>query len=254
MGAAVDVIGTADAATRWLVVCDHASNAFPPPWGDLGLSQEAQAAHIAWDPGALGVAGALAGRLRAPLVAARISRLVYDLNRPPHADSAVATTSDRWQIPGNRGLSLAERLARTEAVYLPFHAALSTEIARALTLGARPALVAVHSFTPVWNGRPRAVELGVIHDTDPALAHAVAESARRLTGLTVAVNEPYSAADGVTHTLALHATPYRLPNVMLEIRNDLIATPDAETAMAATLSLALGEALDRISAASRGAA
>jgi predicted N-formylglutamate amidohydrolase len=82
----------------------------------------------------------------------------------------------------------------------------------------------------------------------------VAEAARRLTGLTVAVNEPYSAADGVTHTLALHATPYRLPNVMLEIRNDLIATPDAETAMAATLSLALGEALDRISAASRGAA
>lgn len=251
MEAAVDVTGTADAATRWLVVCDHASNALPPQWGDLGLTPEARVAHIAWDPGALGVARALARHLHAPLVAARVSRLVYDLNRPPHAPSAMAETSDLWQIPGNRDLAPAGRLERTEAVYLPFHTALASATARALALGAHPAIVTVHSFTPIWNGRPREVELGVIHDRDPALAEAVTEVARRRTGFRVALNEPYSAADGVTHTLALHATPYRLPNVMIEIRNDLIADAAAQEAVARDLAGVLDEALSGLTARER---
>ena len=57
------------------------------------------------------------------------------------------------------------------------------------------------------------------------------------------LNEPYSARDDVTHTLRLQATPYGLPNAMLEIRNDLIATPDAETQMAATLAPVLAAAM-----------
>ena len=47
----------------------------------------------------------------------------------------------------------------------------------------------------------------------------------------------------MTHTLRLQATPYGLPNAMLEIRNDLIATPEAETQMAATLAPVLAAAM-----------
>ena len=61
------------------------------------------------------------------------------------------------------------------------------------------------------------------------------------------MNEPYSAADGVAHTLRLHATPYGLANAMLEIRNDLIATPEAAEAMADRLAPCLGAALAALS-------
>ncbi len=231
----------------FLVVCEHASNHFPAAFGTLGLSAEARKAHIAWDPGALNLARGLATALDAPLVAAGISRLVYDLNRPPHAPGAMAARSEVFDVPGNAALTAAERRDRTERIYLPFHAALHAEIARRLAMGRPPVLVTVHSFTPVYFGKPRAVELGIIHDADPAFARAVHAEAEARTGLTCRLNEPYDASDGVTHTLRLHATPYGLAHVMLEIRNDLLADEEAAAAMAAGLAPVLSAAQARLS-------
>lgn len=240
-----DVVEIANGAAPGpaLLICEHASNRIPDRWGDLGLSPEGRLAHIAWDPGARGLALGLAERLNAPLVAGRVSRLVYDVNRPPDAPGAMAERSEVWDIPGNRGLSAAERLERTQAVYMPFHAAVAERVAAALATGVRPVPVTVHSFTPVWFGQPRAVELGIIHDADPRLAEAVLAAARRLTGLRCALGEPYSAADGVTHVLRRHATPFGLPHVMLEVRNDLLASPADEARMAGLLAPVLAEAM-----------
>ena len=236
------------AAGPFVLVCEHAANAFPARWGDLGLSPEARDAHIAWDPGALGLARALAARLDAALVHATTSRLVYDLNRPPQSPGAMAARSEIYAIPGNETLSPAARCDRTRALYLPFHAALRGLIAERLALGRPPVLVTIHSFTPVWHGTPRAVEFGVIHDADPTLARAILTEAQARTRLEARLNEPYSAADEVTHTLALQATPRGLRNAMLEIRNDLIADAPAQDAMAACLAAVLRAALARLSA------
>jgi predicted N-formylglutamate amidohydrolase len=78
------------------------------------------------------------------------------------------------------------------------------------------------------------------------LAVAIHSAAIRSTRLHAELNSPYSAADDVTHTLRLHATPYGLPNAMLEIRNDLIATPAAEIAMADQLAPVLNMGLVEI--------
>lgn len=234
------------ASGRVLIVCEHASNDFPPGWGDLGLSTDQRQTHIAWDPGALGLARALSRNLDAPLVRAGVTRLIYDLNRPPQAPGAMAAQSEFHLIPGNRDLPPAERLHRTRALYLPFHRRLSAEIAARLATGTLDALITVHSFTPVYAGRPRAVELGVIHDADDRFARRVLAHAQALTGLDARLNEPYSAADGVAHTLALHATPMGLPHAMLEIRNDLIADAPAQRAMAARLAPALAAALSEL--------
>ncbi len=229
-----------------LIVCEHASNRLPPPWGTLGLSPDAQRAHIAWDPGALGLARGLSARLDGPLVHATVSRLIYDLNRPPTAAGAMPAKSELYDIPGNAAIDPSERLARTEAIYLPFHTTLQAEIARRMAQGRPPVIVTIHSFTPVYFGQPRAVEFGVIHDADPTFAHLVVDAARALTKLDTRLNEPYSAADSVTHTLRLQATPYGLPNVMLELRNDLIATPGAEAEMADRLAPVLRRALGEL--------
>lgn len=237
------VIENSTARSRAVIVCEHASNHFPAPWGDLGLTAEQRMAHIAWDPGALGLARGLAQRLDAVLVHAPVSRLVYDLNRAPDMAGAMAARSEIHDIPGNANLTTDDRAARTAALYLPFHDGLHALLMDRIARGLHPALITIHSFTPVYFGSPRAVEFGVIHDADDTLPRAILDAARTRTTLKAAMNEPYSAQDDVTHTLRLQATPYGLPNAMLEIRNDLIATPDAETQMAATLAPVLAAAL-----------
>ncbi|WP_226341035.1 N-formylglutamate amidohydrolase [Gemmobacter serpentinus] len=246
MGRFAPVVEGRDRRGDLILVCDHAANAFPAPWGDLGLSDDQRRAHIAWDPGALGLMRGLAARMDAACVHATVSRLIYDCNRAPDMAGAMPARSEVHDIPGNAAISPEDRLARTRAVYQPFHAALHDLIADRIALGRRPAIITVHSFTPVYHGVARAVEFGVIHDADPALAQSIVAEARARTRLNTDLNAPYSAADDVTHTLRLQATPYGLSNAMLEIRNDLIATPEAEASMADTLAPVLSAALARL--------
>ena len=207
-----------DAPGRVVLVCEHASNRFPPPWdGGLGLTDDQRRAHIAWDPGALGLARGLAQALEAPLIHATASRLIYDLNRP-HAPGAMPACSGFMTFPAMPTLSPAERLARTGRA-LP---ALSRGTVRlwSTAIGAqRPVLVTVHSFTPVYFGQPRAVEFGVIHDADDRLARAIARQDRLLTRL----NEP--TAPPTAWRICWRGTPrpWACRHAMLEIRNDLIA-------------------------------
>lgn len=243
------VIENSTGASPVLVVCEHASNAMPAPWDNLGLSADQARAHIAWDPGALGLARGLARRLDATLIHAPVSRLIYDCNRGPDMAGAMPARSEIHDIPGNAAISPAERLARTTAVYLPWANGLHNLIAARIALGRRPVILTLHSFTPVYHGKPRAVEFGIIHDADPGLALAILAAARAQTPLVSRLNEPYSAADDVTHTLSLHATPYGLANAMLEIRNDLIASPEAQEAMADQLAPVLTAALARLTEA-----
>lgn len=240
------VILRADAASDVLLVCEHASNHFPEAWGDLGLRAEQKVSHAAWDPGALAVATGLSERLDATLIHATVSRLIYDVNRAPDMPGAMPAKSEVHEIPGNVGISRDERLARTQAVYLPWANALHNLVAERIALGRRPVIVTLHSFTPVYFGQPRAVEFGVIHDADPQLSIAILNAAKSVTNLNAALNAPYSAADDVTHSLRLHATPYGLPNAMLEIRNDLIATAADQAFMADQLAQVINMGLAEI--------
>jgi predicted N-formylglutamate amidohydrolase len=237
------IVENAAASSPVLLVCEHASNAMPAPWGDLGLTADQAHAHIAWDIGALGLARGLAALLDATLIHAPVSRLIYDCNRAPDLPSAMPARSEIYDIAGNAAISAAERLARTRAVYLPWAAGLHGLIAARIAQHRRPIVLTIHSFTPLYHGVQRSVEFGIIHDADPRLAHAIHTSAAAQTDLNTQLNAPYSAADDVTHTLRLHATPYGLQNAMLEIRNDLIATPAAQLAMAARLAPVLTCAL-----------
>lgn len=236
-------IENATGAGSAVIVCEHASNDLAATAAGLGLDPVQREAHIAWDPGALGLAQGLSALLDAPLIRATASRLIYDLNRPPDAAGAMPEKSEIHPIPGNLALSPDERLNRTEAHYLPFHSALFALLSRRLAVNKPTALITVHSFTPIYFGNPRTVELGIIHDEDDRLARAIAA---RPTGLMTRLNEPYSAADGVTHTLALHATPLGLAHAMLEIRNDLIATPAAQRAMAERLAPVIRDAVSEV--------
>ncbi|SFR12766.1 N-formylglutamate amidohydrolase [Poseidonocella sedimentorum] len=219
------------------LVCEHASAAIPPALGDLGLAAADRLAHAVWDPGAEALTRALSERLDAPALLSTVSRLVHDCNRPAGDPTACPAQVERIAVPGNAGLSEADRLARAEAVHAPFHDAVS-----ALLEGREGAtLMTVHSFTPAWNGVARDVELGLLHDADARLAEAML--ARAPTEIATALNEPYAARDGVTYTLARHAVPRGIPNVMIEVRNDLLADAWGVSRMADHLAAMLSAAL-----------
>ena len=247
-GPAAEVMNVSGASDI-VFVCEHASNALPESLGDLGLPPEAVESHIAWDPGAYALACRLSVGFDAPLVAGRFSRLVYDCNRPPERADAMPDRSEIYEIPGNRAISEEGRAARVREIYEPFHGALAEVIDERLALGRPVALVTVHTFTPIFFGKPRAVELGILHDEDSRLADACLARAADLTGLAAAQNSPYGPESGVTYTLQRHALPRGLPNVMLEIRNDLVTTAAAQAQIAEVLGRLLAEALAALRAA-----
>lgn len=226
-----------------VLVCEHASSLLPTAAGTLGLSSEALSSHIAWDPGALAVSRLLSAKLDALLVLQRFSRLVYDCNRPPESPAAMPEKSEIYEIPGNRDLSVAERYARTAAIYIPFHDRISAELASRAAAGRPSVLVTVHSFTPVYFGKPRAVEIGILHDTDTRLADAMLDGAAKAGRFRVERNSPYGPEDGVTHTLRLHALPAGHANVMIEVRNDLIANSVDQEVMADYLAGLIADAV-----------
>jgi predicted N-formylglutamate amidohydrolase len=82
--------------------------------GDLGLTVEQQRSHIGWGPGALPLARMLSALLDATLISQSFSRLVYDCNRPPEAESAVPKLSEIHAIPGNVHIPREQRVARVQ--------------------------------------------------------------------------------------------------------------------------------------------
>jgi predicted N-formylglutamate amidohydrolase len=230
----------------FVVVCEHAAREIPAEFRGLGLSAAALESHIAWDPGALVVARRMTGLLDAPLVAQRVSRLLYDCNRPPEAASAVPETSEVYAVPGNTGLSAAARAERVARFYQPFRKALAETLDARLAEGRRPVVITVHTFTPVFEGVRRETEVGILHDSDRRFADAMLDEVSRRDGLVVHRNKPYGPKDGVTHTLATAAIPRGLLNVMLEIRSDLVADGGSQRETGTWLAGCARDALARL--------
>ena len=219
-----------------VLVCEHASHRLPKSLGTLGLPESELQRHIAWDIGAEKVARLLSRRIDAPLVLQRYSRLAYDCNRPPDSADAMPEISETTHIPGNRHLSPDDKLMRTREIYRPFHAAIADLLDGRAAEGASSVVVTIHSFTPVYKGKPRAVELGILHDRDRRLADQLLTS---FPAVDARLNEPYGPEDGVLHTLNLHAAPRGLRHAMIEIRNDLLLDDRGQAEWAERLSAAL---------------
>jgi predicted N-formylglutamate amidohydrolase len=229
------------AASPLLFVCDHASNALPEGYGTLGLEDGAFATHIACDIGAAEVTRALARAYGAPAVLARWSRLLIDLNRGANDPTLVMKLSDGRIVPGNRNVDEAEITHRLREFHVPYHAKIASEIAAARARGTVPVIVSIHSFTPVWKGFRRPWEIGVLWDKDARLARPLLATLAK-AGFAAGDNEPY---DGELEDdcLYVHGTMNGLPHVLIEIRQDLIATTAAAEAIAARLKPVLDEAL-----------
>ncbi len=227
---------------RFILLCEHASAHIPDDLNGLGLADEVRLDHCGWDIGALAVARQVAARLDCPLAYPTLSRLVCDCNRATGHSGLIVTETETGAVPGNAGLTAAERAARIAAVHTPFHEAVAELVEARRKLGRQVALVSLHSFTPVYQGQARDLHIGLVHDSDARLARSLQDLLRADGAFRVALNEPYTPADGVFYSLARHAGQKGLPCVMIEIRNDLIRDPRGQEAWAGRLAKVLSQA------------
>jgi len=242
-----------DAISDFVLTADHAGRAIPRRLGDLGVPVSELDRHIAWDIGIAAVTERLAQALDAPAVLQSYSRLVIDCNRQPGWDSSIPTVSEHTEIPGNRGIAGAEREARRREIFEPYHRQIATMLDRRRTAGRRTVLVAMHSFTPVFKGEPRNVEVGVLYNRDARLAAIMLDLLRGEGDLAVGDNAPYAITDASDYTVPVHGEGGGLPHVEIEIRQDLIADAAGQEAWAARLARLLPIADARLRGCPRSA-
>jgi len=235
--------------SEFLLTADHAGRAIPRRLGDLGLPESELSRHIAWDIGIAGVTERLSKLLDATAVLQAYSRLVIDCNRRPDWDSSIPTISEHTAIPGNHGLSDEQREARRRAIFAPYHERIAALIEARSAATHPTVLVAMHSFTPVFKGEHRAVEIGILYNRDRRLAGIVLDLLRAGGGIVVGDNAPYAITDDSDYTVPNHAERRGLPHVEIEIRQDLIAEPAGQHAWAQRVADLLLAAAVRLHAA-----
>jgi predicted N-formylglutamate amidohydrolase len=225
---------------RWLITCDHAANTIPAAvnGGTLGLSDADMNRHIAYDVGAAGLTLELAKALNSTAILSNFSRLVIDPNRGEDDPTLVMKLYDGTIISGNRHVDADEIEARLDLCYRPYHRALAELAARPDTV-----ILSIHSFTRQLEGRPvRPWEIGVLHADDQRLSKPLIAALAAQGGPPVGDNEPYGGhlpGDAVER----HALQHGRPNVLIELRNDLIRTAQDQAKWATRLAPVLEDVL-----------
>lgn len=231
-----------DLATRVLLLCDHANNAFPPGYGTLGLPAEQLVRHIAYDIGAAEVTRRLSEQLDAPAVMTHYSRLLIDPNRGTDDPTLIMRISDGAVVPGNRQLTPEERRKRREHYYDPYHEAIAKLLDDAIEAGQIPLILSIHSFTDNWRGTVRPWHAGILWDQDGRLALPMLDGLRAGHDLVVGDNEPYTGrlkGDSMWR----HGTMRGLAHCIVEIRQDLIRADEGQQAWADRLGAILRKLL-----------
>jgi len=205
--------------------CEHAGNAIPARYRPLfRAAHDVLASHRGWDPGALDLARTIARATHAPLTATTTSRLLVECNR--------SIDHPRLFSEFTRGLGVREKRHILKVHYHPHRGAVATAVRNALRTSRCAVQIGVHTFTPVWDGRRRATDIGVLYDPRRAFETGVACA---LAGALQAAlprrrihrNRPYRGwTDGLTTTLRGTFPARRYAGIELEVNQALVSGKD----------------------------
>lgn len=205
-----------------LVTCEHGGNRVPRPWQNLFAEQRILLqSHRGWDPGAERVARALARELRTEAVVSRTSRLLIDLNRSPG--------HPRQFSEFTRALGAKQKQLLIRRYYRPYRQKVERLVAHWAHAGTAVHHLSIHTFTPVWKGRVRPVDFGILFDPGRAAEKELAVDIREhlsaaFPSFTVRHNQPYrGVADGFTTWLRRAYGPDCYLGLELEINQKLMA-------------------------------
>ena len=200
--------------------------------------------HVAYDIGTRKLLNHLSEHLDAPAVLAGYSRLLVDLNRSLEDPTAIPELVDSIAIPGNIGLNREQKALRVHSFYTPYREAIDDMLFRLRSPEQAPALIAIHSFTPVMSGQRRPWHIGILWDKDPRIPVPLIKRLRaHPEGLIIGDNQPYSGKHPADYTIDHHGEAAGLPHVSIEFRQDLIDTDAGAERWASLLAKELSEIL-----------
>jgi predicted N-formylglutamate amidohydrolase len=208
------------AEPRLVLTCEHGGNRVPKELGGLfARHRGVLASHRGWDPGALSVARSLARAMQAPLIAATTTRLLVDLNRSASNPRVFSTFT--------RILSRAERERLLKRYHEPHWEKVRAAIAASR---GRVVHVAIHSFVPSLERRPRRFAIGILYDPKRAQERRFAIQLQQhlrehFPKACIRRNAPYRGnSDGLTTALRREYPERRYLGLELELNQSLIAS------------------------------
>ncbi|MEL7298691.1 MAG: N-formylglutamate amidohydrolase [Pseudomonadota bacterium] len=221
-----------------LVVCEHASARLPATL-KRAYPEGLMRTHYGCDIGAGALAAKVAERLSASLVLANYSRVVIDCNRRLNDPTLILQQANGELVRANCRLSAADRGARVEGLYVPFHRTVSEQVTRISAQGLVPIYIAIHSFTPRLDAGLRPWDVGIMWDTDDRIAVPLIRALRRDSTLQVGDNEPYSGRVVQDFSVDFHAERNGYACVAIEVRQDHLSDDAGIASWADRLSAAL---------------
>lgn len=206
-----------------ILSCEHAGNAVPENLRYLfNAEPEVLETHRGWDLGAWKLAEFLSVKLSAQVVGCHITRLLVEANRS--SDSTELFSSFSSILPDSE----KEKLIREH--YLPYRSKLETLIEEAN----KPVLhLSIHSFTPMWNGIERSVDIGILFDpqrnSESNYSHRLKqELEKQLPLLSTKYNEPYKGTDdGITTWVREFYSEETYTGIELEVNQKFAVTLNA---------------------------
>ncbi len=175
------------------------------------------------------------------------SRLISDLNRPPEHSMSDKSSEDRSIIPGNIDIDKKHKTQRIADIYTPYHKELKKLITQVQKRFGYAIFLDLHSFTPTWKGKNRAVHIGTLACSDNFTESHISKylaAACAAHNLNFGAHQPYDLKnEPKEHSdTARTIEEYGVWYAGLEIRNDLLSTPEntkmiAELIFEATTSL-----------------
>lgn len=204
--------------------CEHASNLLPNNIPCSLADQHFLKTHWGWDIGAQQVVEHLTTMTNSTAISGTVSRLWVDLNRDIKRQDLIRTHTDEHELSFNKLISTKEHNSRLVEWYHPFHNAyhklVEHHAARSTMI-----LISIHSFTPVWDGKVRTMDIGVLFDQYEELGSRLAEELQK-EDLFVECNEPYTGRGGLMYSVEDKGTKHNCPHLELEINQALICTPE----------------------------
>jgi len=212
-----------------LISCEHASNDIPQSYRGLGLAPDARESHIAWDRGAREIARVCAERLGCAYHEGIHTRLLVDLNRAASNPAVIPRVAFGVTVPGNAGLTAAERAGRIRLYHEPYRAAVIRDIEAIVANQGTCCHFSIHTFTPTLEGVSRDADIGVLYDPkrwrERVLAVALTRMLHR-TGWKARRNYPYRGTnDGLTTHCRRRFAARNYIGVEIEINQRIL--PDA---------------------------
>lgn len=225
-----------------LFLCDHATPFIPRAMQKLGVEDHHLNRHVAYDIGIKAVTEGLANHFGARAIFSNFSRLIVDPNRKLDNETLIPEVSDGCAVPANMNLCPKEREARLQTFYWPYQNTIATTLDRMLDAGQVPVIISMHSMTHEMNGEPRPWMISALWNEDDRIPVPFMERLQA-RGIPCGDNVPYSGRDGHGYTMETHADKRGLPNLLIEVRQDLIGHEAGVAEWTATLAEVLEETL-----------